>query len=132
MVGPKLTVTSTLVPEVAVETVPEGLLFVTAVLVPEIKFEVVQVTFVSLQVEALLAMVQLVAERVPEGGGAPQAAVLQDWVEEPTQLAPPHEGAGLVQVRVWVPVLPPAVTLQAPQDRKSTRLNSSHSQISYA
>lgn len=42
-----------------------------------------------------------------ERSGAGQACVLQDWLEGPVQAAPPYCGAGLVQVRVWVP--PPQV-----------------------
>lgn len=78
MLAPLLTVLLTFVPDVAVDTVVLlGLFLVTAVLAPGIGFERVHVTE-ELQVEALLAMVQEVAERVPEGGGTPQAAVLQD------------------------------------------------------
>lgn len=65
-----------MVPEVAAETVvPSGLFLVTAVLAPEIKFAVVQETDEA-QVEPPLAMVQEVAERVPEGEVA-HACVLQ-------------------------------------------------------
>ncbi|MEK9151243.1 MAG: hypothetical protein AAB547_01280 [Patescibacteria group bacterium] len=39
----------------------------------------------------------------------------QLWVAEPTQSAPPPEGAGLVQVLVWVPVVPQAVAEQGPK-----------------
>ncbi|MFZ2300067.1 MAG: hypothetical protein WAW00_02960, partial [Candidatus Moraniibacteriota bacterium] len=33
----------------------------------------------------------------------------------PTQFAPPPEGAGLVQVLVWMPVVPQAVAEQDPK-----------------
>jgi hypothetical protein len=56
------------VPEVCEDTLPPlGLFFVTAVEIPETRFDVVQVTLVSLHVEALFAMVQFVADIVPEG-----------------------------------------------------------------
>lgn len=59
-----------------------------------------------------------VGVNVQVGGlGAPfaqgQTCVLQDWELAPEQVAPPYCGAGLVQVRVWVP--PPQETEQAPQ-----------------
>ena len=101
-------------PDVAEDmTVFAGLFLVTSV-APEVRLLVLQVTNES-QVEALPATVQGVAERVPEG----HATVLQVFEELPPsselQSAPPFEGVGLVQVRVCVPVLPQAVTLQALQ-----------------
>lgn len=39
--------------------------------------------------------------------------VLQLWLDAPAQLAPPFEGGGLVQVRLWLP--PPQVAEQGPQ-----------------
>lgn len=36
----------------------------------------------------------------------------QAWLDAPVQLAPPFAGAGLVQVRVWVPEAPHCVALQ--------------------
>lgn len=60
---------ATFVPVVLVEIlVLVGLFLVTAVLAPFTRLAVVQVTE-ELQVAAPLAMVQLVAEMVPEGGG---------------------------------------------------------------
>ncbi|MEK9151524.1 MAG: hypothetical protein AAB547_02740 [Patescibacteria group bacterium] len=47
--------------------------------------------------------------------GIQQGRVAQLWVGEPTQLAPPLAGAGLVQVLVWVPVVPQAVAEQGPK-----------------
>jgi len=114
VLAPYLTVLLTFVPDVVGEIggatgVLLGLFLVTAV-VPEVRLAVVQVTD-ELQLEALPGIAQEVAERVPEG----QAAVLQAWLYGPEQSAPPLDGTGLVQVRVWVPVLPQAVTLQGPQ-----------------
>ena len=79
--------------------VPSGLFLVTAVLAPGIKFAVVQFK-IEPQVDELLAMVQEVAERVPEGELFSHAWVLQLWELSPEQSAPPPDGAGLVQVRV--------------------------------
>jgi len=47
--------------------------------------------------------------------GMGQAGLVYVWVELPVQLAPPLAGAGLVQVRVWVPLNPQAgfLALQA-------------------
>jgi len=53
-----------------------------------------------------------VAEAESEAVGG-HACVLQLWLDEPTQAAPPYCGAGLVQVRVCMP--PPQETEQAPQ-----------------
>ena len=72
-----------------------------------------EVAFVELHesvVDWPLSIVLGLAES--EAVGA-QACVLQLWLEEPLQVAPPPEGVGLVQLLVWVP--PPQLTEQLPQ-----------------
>ncbi len=39
----------------------------------------------------------------------------QLWVAEPIQAAPPLEGAGFVQVRLWMPVVPQTVAEHGPK-----------------
>ena len=61
----------------------------------------------------LVTLVGLV-EIEAEGVGPEQACVLQDWLDEPEQFAPPLEGGGFVQVLVCVP--PPQEALQVLQE----------------
>src|SRR2546430_9989656 len=55
------------------------------------------------------------------------------WSKDALELATTARAVGGLWVGLWHPNLTPALGFpDAPPDRKSTRLNSSHSQISYA